>query len=135
MSIGNNDMSRNQNTKMEAPTTSSTPISLHFKDIPEYITPRDLEGNGFIVNLVDTPGHPDFSADVTAALRITDGCLIVVDCVGGICASTENIIRQVLQERIKPMLCIINKLDHAFIELQMDHEDMYQVCLINSVII
>ncbi|OSX80340.1 hypothetical protein BU14_0053s0005 [Porphyra umbilicalis] len=106
-------------------TIKSTGISLYFEFDPELSLPKDADGREFLINLIDSPGHVDFSSEVTAALRVTDGALVVVDSVEGVCVQTETVLRQALTERIIPVMTI-NKLDRSFLELQLEPEEMYQ---------
>ncbi|KAH8110639.1 P-loop containing nucleoside triphosphate hydrolase protein [Phellopilus nigrolimitatus] len=116
-----------QDEKDRGITIKSTAISMYFEVSKEHVgaIKQKTEGPEFLINLIDSPGHVDFSSEVTAALRVTDGALVVVDCIEGVCVQTETVLRQSLAERIKPVL-VINKVDRALLELQVNKEDLFQ---------
>ncbi|MFX1394846.1 MAG: GTP-binding protein, partial [Promethearchaeota archaeon] len=97
-------------------TMKSTNISLYYEKTLE-------EREPFLINLVDTPGHLDFSGKVTRALRLVDGVVVVVDAVEEIITQSETVIRQALQEGVKPVL-FINKIDRLIRELKLTDEEI-----------
>ncbi|HII40534.1 MAG TPA: elongation factor EF-2, partial [Thermoplasmata archaeon] len=86
---------------------------------------HEFEGQPYLINLIDTPGHVDFGGDVTRAMRAIDGVIILVDAVEGIMPQTETVIRQALKERVRPAL-FINKVDRLVNELKITPEQMQQ---------
>ncbi len=77
----------------------------------------------YLINLIDTPGHVDFSGNVTRAMRAIDGTIVLVCASEGIMPQTETVIKQALRERVKPVL-FINKTDRLITELKLGPEEM-----------
>ncbi len=79
----------------------------------------------YLINMIDTPGHVDFSGDVTRAMRAVDGAIIVVCAVEGMMPQTKTVINQAMKEKVKPVL-FINKVDRMINELQLTPEAMQE---------
>ena len=58
------------------------------------------KGKNFLVNLIDTPGHPNFNDEVCCGLRLADGAILVVDCIEGCMINTEHLIKYIVHEQL-----------------------------------
>jgi elongation factor 2 len=83
----------------------------------------EMDGKEYVINMIDTPGHIDFTGRVTRALRAIDGVVVVSDSVEGIMTQTETVTRQALEERVRPVL-YINKIDRLVKELKLNPDEM-----------
>ncbi|XP_039515835.1 elongation factor-like GTPase 1 [Pimephales promelas] len=95
-------------------TMKSSAISLHCT----------TGGNDYLINLIDSPGHVDFSSEVSTAVRLCDGAIVVVDAVEGVCPQTQVVLRQAWLENIRPVL-VINKIDRLIVELKLTSLEAY----------
>ena len=90
-------------------------VTLHYKQ----------DDDEYVINMIDTPGHVDFSGRVIRSLRAIDGAVVVCDAVEGIMTQTETVTRMSLEERVRPVL-YINKIDRLIKELRLTPEAMQE---------
>ena len=102
----------------------SSAISLYFSMLRKSAPDATPEAKDYLINLIDSPGHIDFSSEVSTASRLCDGAVVLVDAVEGVCSQTVTVLRQTWVEHMKPLL-VINKMDRLITELKMTPGEAY----------
>lgn len=102
----------------------SSAISLYFSMSRRTGAEETPVQKEYLINLIDSPGHIDFSSEVSTASRLCDGAVVLVDAVEGVCSQTVTVLRQTWVEHLKPLL-VINKVDRLITELRMTAGEAY----------
>ena len=105
-------------------TMESSAISLFFSMLRRTSPDTAPQSCDHLINLIDSPGHIDFTSEVSTASRLCDGALVLVDVVEGVCSQTITVLRQTWVEHLKPIL-VINKMDRLITELKLSPQEAY----------
>ncbi|XP_074272763.1 110 kDa U5 small nuclear ribonucleoprotein component CLO-like [Silene latifolia] len=97
---------------------------ISIKSMPMSLVLEDSNSKSFLINIMDAPGHVNFSDEMSAALRLADGAVLVVDAAEGVMVNTERAIRHAIQECL-PIVVVINKVDRLITELKLPPKDAY----------
>ncbi len=102
---------------------SSISVVHAFKEPPKKKGDEAVEKH-YLVNLIDSPGHVDFSIEVSSAVSLSDGACIMIDCIEGVSPQTTTVIRQAWEARVKTCL-VLNKIDRLIIDKWYDAKECY----------
>uniref|UniRef100_A0A665UJN2 116 kDa U5 small nuclear ribonucleoprotein component n=1 Tax=Echeneis naucrates TaxID=173247 RepID=A0A665UJN2_ECHNA len=103
---------------------STFPRGVGIKSTPVTMVLPDSRGKSYLFNIMDTPGHVNFSDEVTSSIRISDGVVLFIDAAEGVMLNTERLIKHAVQERMAITICI-NKVDRLIVELKLPPTDAY----------
>ncbi|GAA5871086.1 hypothetical protein JCM16303_001684 [Sporobolomyces ruberrimus] len=105
-------------------TMESSAVSLRWRIPKDVVEGEEPVLEDYKINLIDTPGHVDFSSEVSTASRLCDGAFVLVDAVEGVCTQTVTVLRTVYLSHLRPIL-VINKIDRLITELKLSPGEAY----------
>lgn len=94
------------------------------KSSPMTLVLPDKKEKSWVVNFIDTPGHPNCSDEVSAGLALVDGVFLVVDVIEGVMICTEKLLRHSLELGL-PVVLVLNKIDRFILEMKIPPQDTY----------
>jgi U5 small nuclear ribonucleoprotein component len=97
---------------------------LSIKAKPISLILPSLRSKSHLLHFIDTPGHPNFSDEMEAALRLVDGVCLVVDVIESVMMQTQRGIEAAVKEGL-PIVLVLNKIDRLIVELRLPPEDCY----------
>ncbi|XP_057336183.1 116 kDa U5 small nuclear ribonucleoprotein component-like isoform X2 [Microplitis mediator] len=104
------------NEQQRGVSTKATPVTLLLQDV---------KSKSYLMNIFDTPGHVNFSDEATAAIRLSDGAVLVVDAAEGVMMNTKRLLKHAIQERLALTVCI-NKIDRLILEWKFPPLNVYE---------
>ena len=113
-----NNIASNSSSINSSTTSSTTTINNDNNNTTSATSSTNTVSDEYLINLIDSPGHIDFSSDVSTAIRLCDGGLIIIDVLEGICTQTHAVIYKALKEGITPCL-VFNKIDRLYLEMML----------------
>ena len=99
---------------------------------PTYLPDEKNKENEYRINIIDTPGHIDFTVEVQRSLRVLDGAVVVFDGVAGVEPQSETVWRQADKFHV-PRICFINKLDRMGASFERSLNSIYERLTPNAV--
>lgn len=97
---------------------------ISIKAMPMSFLLPNMQDKHVLVNVMDAPGHANFVDEACAAIRMSDGIVLVVDVVEGVMATTEQLLRVALLQEL-PLVLVLNKVDRLIVELKLPPQDAY----------